>query len=1125
MALTAERLRTVRTLADVLQLLADELDWPIGTDDLEEATFDYSPDELGVPAEQVPQLRSLRQLRPLTTQQPWGVFFLDFVGPRLPITPLRRLLQRLVATKRASRQHATWALTDLLFVITTESADSVELHFVAFSEHEGHAPEIRSLPWRPDSSPQQHLVRLARELLPHLEWPDDPGDTTAWREAWRSAFKLRHGEAIRSAEHLAQRMAEVGAGLRTGIANALQVERGVGPFHDLLDEVRVQLVADVDDARFADMCAQTLTYGTLSARVTDPVGFGASPSLAVVPLSNPFLAAFFEQVHDQVMDLEHQQSGLEQLVADLRATNVEAVLDQFGATSKGGDPVVHFYEEFLKRYDAKMRADSGAFYTPQPIVRFMVRAVDDVLRSSFGLDDGLADPAPWKEVAGSVGFDVPSGVDPGRPFVSMIDPATGTGTFIVEWIRQARASFLEHHRSEEWPARLGNFVLPSLHAFELMLGPYAIAHLKVALEVHNQGPEDADAAVAIHLTDTLEHPATQGVLATMTDPVAAEGARASNLKEHERFTVSIANPPYDREQRAAGGSDARRKGGVVRYGVPGIDPLLEDVIEPMRTAGLGAHVKNLYNDYVYFWRWATWQTTQRVPGPGITTFITASSYLDGVSMGGLRAHLRSVFDELWIIDLGGDSRGARPEENVFDIRTPVAIAIGIRTTGGPGCAVHYARVHGVRAEKLGWLSAARLDTIAWADVSGSRLSSFVPRTGADYWTWPEITDLFPWIHSGCQFKRTWPIGPSDSVLERRWEEFCALRGQARRDAFRETRDRKIDGKVASLMDPGLQLAPLNRSTSWERVTRYGYRSFDRQWAIADNRVADFPRQSLWRSTSASQIFLTTLTSTKLGRGPAVTATPYAPDLDYFRGSYGAKNAMPLYRDRAGLEPNATEGLLDAFQHALAKPLAVSDVAAYVYGLVGTAAFADRFADELGEAAGPVRIPITSDQPLFDRVARLGRDLLWWHTWGERFAPDRQTRLPQGKAMQLEPVRGYPDSFSYDADARVLSVGRGRFGPVSAGVWSFEVSGLKVLQSWLGYRMTHRKGKKSSPLDDIRPERWTFTEELLRVIAILEHTIDVTPRAAELLAAVVAGPLIDPATLPKPTDAERKPPKG
>jgi hypothetical protein len=254
------------------------------------------------------------------------------------------------------------------------------------------------------------------------------------------------------------------------------------------------------------------------------------------------------------------------------------------------------------------------------------------------------------------------------------------------------------------------------------------------------------------------------------------------------------------------------------------------------------------------------------------------------------------------------------------------------------------------------------------------------------------------------------------------------------------------------------------------------------------------------------------------------ATPYVPDLDHFRGSYGAKNAIALYRDSAARQPNVTIGLVETLSEILEQDVAAEDLAAYVYGLTGTGAFAERFGDELGEAAGPVRIPITADKALFDRVARLGRDLLWWHTWGERFGSGHESGLPAGRAKELEPIRGYPDSFSYDESARVLRVGTGSFGPVSAEVWSFEVSGLRVLQSWLAYRMTNRKGKKSSPLDEIRPERWTSGDELLRVIAVLQRTVDATSLGAELLASVVAGRLIDTAALPTPAEAERKPSK-
>lgn len=1120
-ALNPDALRHVRTFDDVLDLLRDDLDWPIGANDLDDVAYDWSAEELGIDPARAPQLRHIRQLQPLTVGQPWGIFFLDFAGPRLPITPLRRLLQALVTAKRAgAKGHATWGLEDLLFVITTDTGDTVELHLVAFFPSDDGRVEIRSLPWRPDESPDLHLQRLAGELLPCLAWPANTDNTDAWRNLWRNAFRLRHGEVIQSAATLAQRMAEIAIDLYNQVVDALEADTE-SPFRALQKAVRTELVADVDDERFADMCAQTLVYGTLTARITDPIGFGASPNIAVVPLANPFLAAFFEQIHDQIVDLYHDDSPLEQLVADLRTTNVEAILDQFGNTAKGGDPVIHFYEEFLKRYDSKMRADAGAFYTPQPVVHFMVRAVDEALKTIFGMPEGLSDRSTWKAVCDHLDTTVPKGIDGRLPFLSMLDPATGTGTYLVEWLRRARTSFLDANPGGDWVQRLETFVAPSMHAFELMLAPYAIAHLKVALETHSEGSENAD--IAIHLTDTLEHPQAHGTLALLDDPVSLEGQRAAALKENERFTVIVGNPPYDREQRSASAT-GKRKGGVVRYGVPkSIDPLLNDVIKFMRDAGLGVHTKNLYNDYVYFWRWATWQTTERIPGPGVSAFITASSFLDGISMGGLRAHLRQRFDRLYIIDLGGDNRGALKEPNVFDIQTPVAIAIGIRSSGRPECEVRYTRVQGSRAEKYQVLSNATLGTLTWTDVPGATLDPLVPRKASPYRAWPAVTDLFPWSHSGCQFKRTWPIAPSESILQRRWSALHDLNGEERARAFKETRDRKLASRLTSLSDAGAVLQDLSRPGPYERLVRYGYRSFDRQYCIADNRVADFPRPVLWRSMSAAQVFLTTLTATRLGQGPVVVATPHVPDLSHFRGSFGAKDTIPLFRDRKGQDANITSNLLTTLGKALDRVIDAEDLLAYVYALTATSAFAARFSDELSEAAGPVRIPITANGATFSRVVDLGRELLWWHTWGERFEPDDGRELPAGPSAEIDPVRGYPAKFSYDAASELLAVGTGRFGPVSGAVWEFEVSGLKALQSWLGNRMAAGKGKKSSPLDEIRPERWTFTEELLTLLAILHRTVELTPQAAELLEAVVSGPLIDPATLPVPRDGERKAP--
>ena len=234
--------------------------------------------------------------------------------------------------------------------------------------------------------------------------------------------------------------------------------------------------------------------------------------------------------------------------------------------------------------------------------------------------------------------------------------------------------------------------------------------------------------------------------------------------------------------------------------------------------------------------------------------------------------------------------------------------------------------------------------------------------------------------------------------------------------------------------------------------------------------------------------------------------------------------MPLYLDSQGETTNVTSGLLQPLSDTLSRSLTAEALLAYAYGLGGTSAFSECCRDQLAEAAGPVRIPMTSDPALFDEAAALGRDLLWWHTWGERFAPDKNAKLPDGRAVEAAAVSGMPEDYDYDPESEELFVGSGVFTPVSPEVWDFEVSGLRVLPSWLGYRMKNRKGKKSSDLDAIRPPRWTQSKELLLLLSILEHTVEVTPQAADLLDRIVNGPLIPASDLPTPTPAERKPPK-
>ena len=267
---------------------------------------------------------------------------------------------------------------------------------------------------------------------------------------------------------------------------------------------------------------------------------------------------------------------------------------------------------------------------------------------------------------------------------------------------------------------------------------------------------------------------------------------------------------------------------------------------------------------------------------------------------------------------------------------------------------------------------------------------------------PRIVDLFPWVHSGSEIKRTWPIAETRDTLDRRWQSLVKELPRHRGSLLKETRDRTISSSPRPLLTIQSSLQPISNLDLGDRpegIERYDYRSFDRQWLIADHRVADYPRPALWNTRGPAQAFLTTLTSAaRFGRGPTLIVSANVPDRNYFSGR-GA-NIMPLYRDGNNCLSNVTDGLVPTLNARLGIEVSAVDLLAYVYAFASTTAFSARFAEELAEAAGPIHIPITTERSLFERAVDLGRDLLWWHTWGERFAPAAQTP-PPGRTGQAD----------------------------------------------------------------------------------------------------------------------------
>ena len=882
----------------------------------------------------------------------------------------------------------------------------------------------------------------------------------------------------------------------------------------LATEWRQYFFPEADDSRFADAYAQTVAYALLLARLHGAEDLAPANAATHLDQNNGVLAVALNRL-GQDEAREELRVGFELLQRSLEALDPHAFLEA------GPELWLYFYEDFLAAYDPKLRRDYGVYFTPRAVVELQVRLASGLLDERFGKAVGFADDG-----------------------VVFLDPAVGTGTYLVAAVKHGLAKVRTRYGDGAVPPRAMQMAR-NMHGFEVLIGPYAVAHLRLTQALEGEGAVVRD-RLNIYLCDTLDSPhlVPPGGLTLTYRALTQEHEAARQVKAEGDILVCLGNPPYDRQNIDEDDDDTSRKGGWVRFGdrieggAPperqGQRPLIKDFTEPASEAGAGLHLKNIYNDYVYFWRWALWRLFEQQQCGGIVSFITASSYLGGPGFVGMREAMRRTFDELWIIDLGGDNLGTRPSPNVFNIQTPVAIAIGIRRIDPASespAAVRYARIEGdTRESKLDQLDHIHgFGELEWLDCPTDWHAAFLPAIHGEFFDWPRLVDLFPYQRSGSKFGRSWPIAESEYLLQERWRQLLSKTGSQREEHFKNNRYRKIhrqyrDHRTREQLPP---IADLDASANCPPVSPYAFRSFDRQWAIEDIRCNDRMGDVLWRLQGDAQIYLCSLASGPLGVGQGVIASSAVPDLHCFCGR-GGKDVIPLYRDAAGTRPNIAGNLLDTLGSHYEQELRPEDLAAYVYALLGCQAYTRRYWAELEKPGA--RVPITQSGQVFAEAATLGRRLLWLHTYAQRFRGDgRGDRIPLGTARCTAAVSDdpahYPNKFKWDPRTRTLLVGGGEFSPVSPEVWGFQVSGLAVVESWLGYRMKRRAGKRSSPLDEIRPRRWTprFTEELLELLWVLEATLAMEPELSEMLDRVVNGDCFSASKLPSPTCEERRAP--
>lgn len=1138
-----ERLRSIKSFPSLVKYLRDELDWPIESDDVEELSFDYQPEELGLDSKTAVKIKEIKQLRPFVTNQPWGIFYINFEPKQLPIVALRRILSKLVFKKRQSgnkAQQATWQLNDLLFISSYGESDERAISFAHFSEDKvfGDLPTLRVLGWDSQDT-VLHLEHAHETLREKLRWPENESNYDDWRKTWSSAFTLRPRQVIRTSRELALKLADLAIDIRKRANSVLAIESEKGPLRTLYKAFQEALIHDLSEDDFADMYAQTISYGLLSAYFMRPSGIVADNLVDIIHYNtNPFLKETLSQfltVGGRRKQLDFDELGINEVIELLRNSDLEAVKRDFGDRRPNEDPAIHFYELFLKEYDPQKRVKRGVFYTPIPVVKFIVRSVDEILRNEFGLEDGLADTTTWGEMAKrNADLAIPAGVSAEEPFVQILDPATGTGTFLVEVIETIHATMMakwgEQRKSKDeiyelWNDYVPRHLLPRVYGFELMMAPYAIAHMKIGLKLRETHYSFISSERArIYLTNTLEEPKEfSSYFEQMAPALAHEATAANRIKNSVPITVIIGNPPYSSVSANLGESQ-RAMVDAYRY-VDG---------QKIKERGALQLEKNLQDDYVKFIRYAQMRS-DAVP-KAVAALITNHSYIDNPTLRGLRRSLMLTYSSIWLVDLHGNSKRKEispfPEadKNVFDIQQGVAISAAVKNFIGSDCELHWGELWGSRETKYQALLGG-----AFAGLTTNRINAlpvnylFVPQDEErrrEFAKGIRLDGLFSTFSTGIATARdSLAIQFSRAELEETVNTFSSLPTEEARKHFdlgKDTNDWKV----------GLAQEDITRNTVKQgNVFPILYRPFDRRFTFYTGQPRGFICNPRWpvmqhmlggrnialcvaKSVEAGKVFSHVFVSNSLADHHSVSLK----EVNYILPLWKHSASEIIRRGQKLLTPE-TSGAQDRISNLppeivslMAGRLAIADqlkngaevrpqdLFHYVYAILHSPSYRARYAEFLKKDFA--HIPATSNSTLFRELSGQGADLVALHLLEDDYeAASWNIEKDEGGGMKdksknplstlitqfegsgnAEVAKGHPKY----SDGKVFINPTRYFEGVPEQVWNFHIGGYQVCEKWL----KDRRGRTLSDEEINHYERVVVAlNETIRLMAEIDRVIE------------------------------------
>ncbi len=821
------------------------------------------------------------------------------------------------------------------------------------------------------------------------------------------------------------------------------------------------LIHDLNNKTFADIYAQTIAYGLFSARLNDPTSedFSRMEANALIPKSNPFLRKIFNDIAGFNID-----SRIEWIVDDLveafRATDIDKVMKDFGETTKRNDPMMHFYEDFLSQYDPQTKAQRGVYYTPQPVVDFIVRAVDDILKRDFGLPMGLADSSMIDHEVVNDQYTGKKGesktVKKRMHRVQILDPATGTGTFLATVIRQVHANMEGNWGA--WNSYVEQHLLPRLNGFELMMASYTIAHLKLSMVLHETGfTQQSDKRLRVYLTNSLEeHNADTGTL--FSAAISNESNEASYIKRDSPVMVMIGNPPYSV-------SSSNNSEYITR--------LLNDYKKDLNER----NIQPLSDDYIKFIRLGQEYISRT--GEGVLAFICNNTFLDGIIHRQMRKELMQKFDEIYILDLHGNTRkkevapDGSKDENVFDIMQGVSINIFVKKPQkSEGCKVFHCELFGGRENKYDVLHDNDLRDINWLELNPKEpYCFFVPKdfsTQTEYEKGFRIDELFINNVSGVKTSNDkLNVKDNEKDVQDLINDALTLDEETfrtKRNTGPDTRDWSVKRAITDVKENIDSLI----------IASYYYRPFDTKFIVYTGRtngIVARPRFHSLRAMLSPQNFALCTIRINRDYNFAIIVTNKIADKTLLSSKddinifplYNLGEAESIFEKSSDLIPNFNHSIVNLIEKYVKEPILPLELFDYIYAVLHSPAYRAKYKEFL-KIDFP-RIPYPSSAEEYHRLSDIGSQLRKLHLMEE---------VPVTKHARFNTAGSNVVEKPEYKGGNVWINKEQCFEDVPEIAWNFYIGGYQPAQKWI----KDRKGRELT-FDDIAHYR--------KIIAVLLET--------------------------------------